>query len=311
MSGEKTRLLVIGAGVNGSVCAAGLYNTGFDVTVMARGQRLGELRNAGIEIEDPIGNTRTATKVPVICKLENDDLYDYIFVIVRKNQVNELLPVLAQNRSPSIVFMVNTALGPEEWVAVLGRQRVLLGFAFAGGRREGSLIRAIRPKRAVAPFGEVDGAKSERLKRLIEILKAAGFRAKPSATMPDWLATHAAMVAPLALLILKHGCDTYATARSREDLRTLVNALREAIQVLRAVGRHVVPATTLLLVILPRFAVTGLFRAMLSSRIGEIGAAWHCSQAPDEMMQLARELKELVERSNLRAPTLRQLLQTV
>jgi hypothetical protein len=66
-----------------------------------------------------------------------------------------------------------------------------------------------------------------------------------------------------------------------------------------------------LLVILPRFAVTGLFRAMLSSRIGEIGAAWHCSQAPDEMMQLARELKELVERSNLRAPTLRQLLQTV
>ncbi len=311
MRDEKTRLLVIGAGVNGSVCAAGLHNAGFDVTILARGQRLEGLRSAGIEIEDPIGNTRTSTHVPVICKLENDDLYVFIFVIVRKNQVHDLLPVLAQNRSPSIVFMVNTALGEEEWVAALGRQRVLLGFAFAGGRREGSLIRAVRPKRAVAPFGEVDGAKSERLKRLIEILRAAGFRAKPSATMPDWLATHAAMVAPLALLILKHGCDTYALARSREDLRTLVNALREAIQVLRAVGRHVVPAATLLLVILPRFTVTGLFRAMLSSRIGEIGAGWHCSQAPDEMMQLARELKELVERSKLPAPTLRQLLQTI
>jgi 2-dehydropantoate 2-reductase len=311
MSDEKARLLVVGAGVNGSVCAAGLHNAGFDVTLLARGQRLEELRNTGIEIEDPIGNTRTATKVPVICKLENDDLYDYIFVIVRNNQVKDLLPVLAQNGSPSIVFMVNTLLGPEEWVAALGKQRVLLGFAFAGGRREGSLIRAIRPKRAVAPFGEVDGAKTARLKRLIEILRAAGFRATPSAAMPDWLATHAAMVAPLALLILKHGCDTYALARSREDLRTLIDALREAIQVLRAAGRRIVPSRTLALELLPRFAVTALFRKLLSSRLGEIGAGWHCSQAPDEMMQLARELKELVERSKLPAPTLRELLRAV
>jgi 2-dehydropantoate 2-reductase len=311
MGEAKARLLVIGAGVNGSVCAAGLHNASFDVTILARGGRLEELRNAGIEIEDPIAGTRTATKVPVLCKLEKDDLYDYIFVIVRKNQVHDLLPALAENRSPSIVFMVNTALGPEEWVAALGKQRVLLGFAFAGGRREGSLIRAIKPKRAVAPFGEVDGANSERLKRLIEILKAAGFRVKPSANMPDWLATHAAMVAPLALLILKHECDTYALARSKEDLRTLVEAMREAIQVLRAVGRSIVPAATRLIAILPRFAVIMLFRTMLSSRIGEIGAGWHCSQARDEMMQLARELKELVERSNLPAPTLRQLLQAV
>jgi 2-dehydropantoate 2-reductase len=311
MSDQKARLLVVGAGVNGSVCAAGLHNAGFDVTVLARGQRLEELRNTCIEIEDPIGNTRTATKVPVICKLENDDLYDYIFVIVRNDQVLELLPVLVQNRSPSIVFMVNTVLGPEGWVAALGKQRVLLGFAFAGGRREGSLIRAIRPKRAVAPFGEVDGAKTARLNRLVEILRTAGFRAMPSAAMPDWLATHAAMVVPLALLILKHGCDTYALARSREDLRTLVNALREAIQVLRAVGRRIVPSRTLALVLLPRFAVTALFRRLLSSRIGEIGAGWHCSQAPDEMMQLARELRELVERSKLPATTLRQLLQAV
>ena len=32
--------------------------------------------------------------------------------------------------------------------------------------------------------------------------------------LPDWLVTHAAMIAPPAMLLLKHGCDTYALARS-------------------------------------------------------------------------------------------------
>ena len=46
--------------------------------------------------------------------------------------------------------------------------------------------------------------------RLVSILNRAGLRAKAITDMPDWLVTHAAMVAPVAMFILKHGCDTYA-----------------------------------------------------------------------------------------------------
>jgi 2-dehydropantoate 2-reductase len=304
------RILVIGAGVNGSVCAAALRRARYDVTVLVREKRLEELRARGIEIEDPLKGTRTVTQVPVVDRLAPDDIYEYVLVVVRKNQVRDLLPVLAQNQSQSVVFMVNTASGPEEWIAALGAQRVMLGFVFAGGRREGSLIRAMRG-RGRTPFGEANGAITERLTRLVSILNRAGLKAKAIADMPDWLVTHAALVAPLGMLVLKHGCDTYALARSREDMGMFGDALRETLAVLRANGRRIVPHSAVLLDVLPRFVVNSSFRLLLSSRFGEIGAGWHCSQAPDEIFQLAREVKHLVEQSSLPAPVLRQLLATV
>ena len=111
--------------------------------------------------------------------------------------------------------------------------------------------------------------------------------------------------------VLKHGCDTYALARSQKDMRMLADAMRETLAVLRANGRRIVPHSAVLLDVLPRFVVTSFFRALLSSRFGEIGAGWHCSQAPDEIFHLSRELKDLVEQSSLPAPVLRQLLATV
>ncbi len=308
MSDESPRILVVGAGVNGSVCAAELHRAGFNVTVLARPARCRELIERGLEIENPLNGARTVNKLPFIDHLERTDIYDYILVAVRKNQVGELLPALAQNASPCVVFMVNTVLGPEEWVAKLGADRVLLGFAFAGGRREGSLVRAMRVQRASTPFGEVSGAVTPRLTRLIGILNRAGLKSKLEPHMPDWLANHAAMIAPFAMLVIKHGCDTHTLAHSNSDLRLLADAMRETLQVLRATGRRIVPRALTVFCRLPRFILVGLYRAFLSTKFAEIGGGWHCSQAPDEMNQLASELKELVERSGLPAPALRQIL---
>lgn len=43
--------------------------------------------------------------------------------------------------------------------------------------------------------------------------------------------------------------------------------------------------------------------------LGEVGAGWHCSQAPDEMQRLAEDLKALVEQSGLAAPAIKKLLE--
>ena len=77
---------------------------------------------------------------------------------------------------------------------------------------------------------------------------------------------------------------------------------------LRANGRRIIPRALVVIGALPRFALAAFFRLFLTSEYGEIGAAWHCSQAPDEMNQLAKELKKLVERSGLPVPALRQIL---
>lgn len=311
---ENTRILVIGAGVNGSICAAGLYKAGFDVTVLARGKRYEELLGQGIVIEDPFKKRRTITKVPVIKSLDPEDRYEFILVIVRKNQVPELLPVLAQNRSANIVFMINNPSGPGVYIDALGKERVLLGFVFGGGKRDGSVIRAIGAEEALGettPFGEIDGRITPRLTRLIEILRQAGFRAKASTQISDYLATHAAFVAPLAAALIRHGCDNYALARSRDDLRLLVEGMREVIPVLRSSGFAIVPSSTgFFFGVMPKFLLVTVLRLFLPTRLAEVGAAWHCTQAPDEMHQLGIELMAMVEKSGLPAPALRKLFAT-
>ena len=305
---DHARILVIGAGVNGSICAVGLYTAGFDVTVLARGKRYEEVRDGGIVIEDPFKNTRTHTEVPVIDRLAPEDSYDYILVVTRKNQVPDLLPVLALNRSPNVVFMVNNPSGPGEFTAALGKERVMLGFVFGGGKRDGSVIRAISGLRGMAtPFGEIDGRITPRLTRLVGILCQAGLKSKTSTDVSDYLATHAALVASFAHLLIKHGCDTYALARSTADLRALVDALRETLDVLRATGFKIIPSSTNIVRIIPRFVLVAALRRLLSTKFAEVGAGWHCSHAPDEMRQLGVELMALVEKSNLPAPVIRKL----
>ncbi len=305
---DNARILVIGAGVNGSVCAVGLHNAGINVSVLARGKRYGELRDEGIIIEDPLKNTRTVTRVPIIDSLKPADIYDYILVVVRKNQVPDLLPVLAKNKSPNVVFMINNPTGPDEFIQALGESRVMLGFVFAGGKRDGEVIRAIQLEKSQTPFGEVNGTTTPRLEQLVAILRQAGFHAVISDRMVDWLATHSALVAPIGNLVLQYKCDNYALARSTADLNLVIDAMRETIEVLRANGRKITPPSTNVYKYLPKFVLVMIFRKLLSSRLGEIGIAWHCSQAPDEVRQLSRELLDLVRKSGLPSPAIKKIL---
>jgi len=311
MSIDNARVLVIGAGVNGSICAVGLYNAGFDVTVLARGKRYEELRDQGIIIEDPFKNSSSITRVPVIDALDPEDSYEYILVIIRKNQVPDLLPVLARNRSPNIVFMVNNPSGPEILTNSLDKERVMLGFVFGAGKRDGSVIHAFSAatgSKNATPFGELDGKITARLTRLVDIFNHAGLSAKVSTEMSDYLATHAAFVAPLAHLLIKHHCDNYAMARATADLYLLVDALRETFDVLRTVGVKIVPRRMPTIIqVTPRFILVVAMHILLATRFAEVGGAWHCIQAPDEMHQLGIELMALVEKSGLPAPALRKL----
>jgi 2-dehydropantoate 2-reductase len=297
--------------VNGSVCAARLFERGVDVTVLARGKRLAEIESNGIVIENPFSQKRRVAKVRAIGELASGDTYDYILVVVRRNQVAELLPTLAANTSPNVVFMNNNLNGPAEIVAALGPQRPMLGFVFAGGKRDGDIIRAIGPfdhSLMPTPFGEIDGTITARLKRLVELLNRVGLRAKVSTHIVDYLATHAAGVAALVPLLMKYQNDIKALARSPEDLSLAARAMRETIPVLKALGHKIVPAGQQIVAVMPVFVLALLLRLMCNSKFGEVGAAWHVQQAPDEMQALADDLRATVIRSGVPAPAIRKVL---
>ena len=312
MASDNTRILVIGAGVNGSVCAAWLSKSCVNVTVLARGKRIAEVETNGVIIENALSHERTVARVRVIGELAPDDIYDYILVVVRRNQVAGLLPLLVANRSPNVVFMNNNLTGPREIVATLGSQRPMLGFVFAGGKRDREIIRAIGPFNsflASTPFGEIDGTITPRLRRLVELLNRAGLRAKVSTHIVDYLATHAAGVAAIVPLVLKHKADLSALARSPGDLKLAASAMRETIPVLKALGHKIVPAGQQILAITPVFVLAWLFRLFFNSKFGEVGAAWHVQQAPDEMLALIDDLRAAVIRSGVPAPAIRKVLE--
>ena len=99
-----------------------------------------------------------------------------------------------------------------------------------------------------------------------------------------------------------------STRYTNADLGLLVDAMREVLDVLPAVGFHVIPAGIIVLKIIPRFLLVAGLRALLPSKFMEVGGMYHLSQAPDEMRQLCMELMAMVEKSGLPVPALRSCL---
>ena len=129
------KILIVGAGVIGSFNAARLTDAGQDVTLLARGRRLADLREHAVVLEDFRNGRRTTTRVPLADRLGPEDAYDLAIVIMRRNQIRSVLPMLAQNpRIPSVLFLGNNAAGPQDLIEALGRERVLVGLGNAGDR---------------------------------------------------------------------------------------------------------------------------------------------------------------------------------
>jgi 2-dehydropantoate 2-reductase len=80
--------------------------------------------------------------VPAIESLNNDKAYDLVIVLVRKDQIASVLPTLALfHNAPCILFMVNNPSGYDDWISAVGRERLMLGFAGAGGTRVDGIVR--------------------------------------------------------------------------------------------------------------------------------------------------------------------------
>ncbi|WP_228409490.1 ketopantoate reductase family protein [Radiobacillus deserti] len=129
MGTKQNRLLIFGAGVIGSVYAVRFAQYGLDVTILARGKRLDELRRNGLRYND--NGTIKQIAVKTIEKLDNDDIYDFIFVPVRYDQAESALTALKDNQSKTIVTLINT-IGYDTWLEIVG-DRLLPGFPGAGG----------------------------------------------------------------------------------------------------------------------------------------------------------------------------------
>lgn len=302
-------ILVYGAGVLGSLYAAHLQESGCNVSILARGQRLADIREHGIVLEDAHTGQRT-THVNVVEHLSPEDSYDLVIVLMRKNQVLAVLPSLAANRhTPNVLFMVNNAAGPDEWISTLGRERILLGFPGAGGTREGHVVHyhILSRQQQATTFGELDGRFSPRLDRIFSMFERAGFPVETSAAMDAWLKTHVAWIIPVAAALYMTGGDNYRMARTRDAVVLMVRAVREGFRVLRALGIPVTPWRLKVFKWLPEPLLVAFMQRLFDTKTAELTIARHANAARDESKELVDELKTLVNTTSVLTPAMDRL----
>ena len=129
------RILIYGAGVIGRLYAALFAQAGIDTTVYARGQRLAMFRERGLKYAK--GKRVAQANVRIVDKVAPDDVYDFVFLTVKENQVHTALKELRENTSSTIVTMLNTLEPYSAWEALCGEGRLLPAFPGAGGGFEG------------------------------------------------------------------------------------------------------------------------------------------------------------------------------
>jgi len=301
-------ILIYGAGVLGSRYAVALHQAGHQVTLLARGQRLEQLRQHGIVLQE-IGSQETTTaSLPVIDQLDADTAFDLVIVILRANQVSDVLPALAANQhTPNVLFLGNNIDGPDPLVEALGAERVLMGFAGAGGLREGHVVRYIRSRRGATYVGELDGNLTERLQRIVEAFEDTPFPVKIVSKIDAWLKCHVAMISPMAYALYMSGGDNHRLSRTRDALVLMLRAIREGLKALRQQGIPILPPVLGLVAYLPEPLLIPLLRLGMNSRGAEVNLAGHANAARDEMKFLADRLWKSVQASQVPAPSLKCL----
>lgn len=309
------RVLVFGAGVLGSLYAARLQRTGQDVTLLARGERLRQLRERGVVLQDARSGRRSTTHVPTIERLEPDDAYDAILVLVRKPQLAAVLPTLRANRAtPTVVVMVSSAEGPALLADAIGRDRLVLGFAGAGGTlTDGVVTYQLVPARLQPTvLGELDGSITPRLRALRDALRGAGFPVAVQRDMDAWLKTHEVWIGAVANAIYAADGDADRLGRTRDAVVLMLRAIREGLDALEAMGTPITPRRLRALRHLPEPLAVPLLQRLLPTRPVEVMAVRHANAArDDEMRQLADEVRKLLAASPIPTPTVSELFRHV
>jgi 2-dehydropantoate 2-reductase len=287
---------VYGAGVIGSIYAVKFANAGYDISLFARGKRLHVLRDKGLLYQDE--QSVKKADIHILDTLASDDIFDYIFVTVRYEQITNALASLKGNASPNIVTMVNNPNGYAPWEALIGRGRLIPGFAGAGGRIEKDILQYRLTPKLVQPtmFGEIDGTMTDRVIMLQRMCKRAKVPCSISKNMDAWQKSHLAMVTALANGIYFDGGDIYTTAKNKEALRFMSTSLRHNFRALKKAGIAITPPKFQVFTIAPLWLMDIVLRYLYQTKFAETLINHHAQSAKAEMQTLDREFKAVINR---------------
>ena len=296
-------MLIVGAGVIGTVYGAHGAAAGIQVSVLSHGPRTDEVAARGMCARDVLGGGRVDVETDVVPDASGH--YDVVLVAVRRDQLASAcagLTVLAGK--PAVVFFGNNPAGLAAIPGDLPGD-AYLGFPGVGGVMAGGTADYVRIRQQPTALPR---SPDPRLAALESALSSRGFAIQRVADMDGWLAYHAAFIACVAAALYRCGTDPVRLAADRPVLTLMCQAITGAFAGLRAQGTAGLPRNLAVLhsPLLKAVAVRYWARTMRSP-MGELCFAGHSRHAEAEMRALGSDTAARITSSAALTELLRPL----
>lgn len=286
------RILIIGAGVLGSNLAHSIKK-GNDVTILARNKTYKNLKNNGLIIKHKLGK-KSVDHFNVIDKLEENDIYDVIFVVSRFSSLDSIVKIIENNKSKNIVFVGNN-MNAEKYMNIKAKN-ILFAFFMAAGKKYDGYINSICLNKI--EIGRTDG-KDISNEFIKSIFKETKIKLTIENKMNDYLKTHACAVLPLVFASYKVDGNLKLLKKDKEYSLLIMDAIIEGYDVLKKLGYEILPKGEYENCVNKKEKCAFIYRFMFSNFIGKMCISDHAMSAREEFILLDNEFEKLKKKSKL------------
>jgi 2-dehydropantoate 2-reductase len=280
-------VLIVGAGVIGTIYGAQLGAAGHEISVLAHGDRTDAIAARGLCARDVSSAVETHAPARVVPSAGEPDV-DIVLVALRRDDLQSAAGALAEVTPDALVlFMGNNPAGRSGLPSGSGA-RVALGFPGVGGTIGASV--ATYYKIAQQPTA-IEATDEPRLAVLADALTARGLPVQRVVDMDGWLAYHAVFVATICAALYRCGTDPQRLAHDRATLKLMCRAITQGFQELHATQIQGCPRN--LAVLHNRWLAPVAIRywaRVMRSPMGELAFAAHARHAKPEMRTLAHDV---------------------
>lgn len=286
------RILIIGAGVLGSNLAHSIKKCN-DVTILARNKTYENLKNNGLIIKHKLGK-KSVDHFNVIDKLEENDIYDVIFVVSRFSSLDSIVKIIEKNKSKNIVFVGNN-MNAEKYMNIKDKN-ILFAFFMAAGKKYDGYINSICLNKI--EIGRTDG-KDISNEFIKSIFKETKIKLTIENKMNDYLKTHACAVLPLVFASYKVDGNLKLLKKDKEYSLLIMDAIIEGYDVLKKLGYEILPKGEYENCVNKKEKCAFIYRFMFSNFIGKMCISDHAMSAREEFILLDNEFEKLKKKSKI------------
>lgn len=286
------RILIIGAGVLGSNLAHSIKK-GNGVTILARNKTYENLKNNGLIIKHKLGK-KSVDHFNVIDKLDENDVYDCIFIVSRFSSLDSIVKIIEKNKSKNIVFVGNN-MNAEKYMNIKAKN-ILFAFFMAAGKKYDGYINSICLNKI--EIGRTDG-KDISNEFIKSIFKETKIKVTIENKMNDYLKTHACAVLPLVFASYKVDGNLKLLKKDKEYSLLIMDAIIEGYDVLKKLGYEILPKGEYENCVNKKEKCAFIYRFMFSNFIGKMCISDHAMSAREEFILLDNEFEKLKKKSKI------------